>query len=396
MTGGAGRTVRIGIVFSTSNSYGTIGRELRDGALLAVDTVNADAAAGLRLEPWVIDPAGSLDAYRTGIEHMLASGVHHIVGCYTSSSRKEVIPTIEKFDGLLWYPSHYEGFESSPNVIYTGAAPNQHIVPLAEWAVPRFGTRVYCVGSNYIWAWENTRIMRDLVQDAGGSVARERYLGVGDTDMKAVIAEIRATAPDFIFSTLIGESNYAFFREYFRLGQADPRFAPARRPITSCTLCEPELLAIGPESAAGNISCSTYFASIDRGDNHAFTTAFRSRFGNHRVTSADSEAAYITVRLLAESLADAPAHDIGAVKQAAYARRIAAPQGDVWIEPANNHAWLTPRIGVSQPDGSFRIVSDSAAPCRPDPYLAFLDRRAASGANPGQVRTPQLRIVSRS
>ena len=389
-------TVSVGVVFSTSNSYGSIGRELRDGALLAIEAVNADPDASVTLRPWVIDPAGSLDAYRTGVEQMLAAGVRHIVGCYTSSSRKEVIPTVEKFDGLLWYPSHYEGFECSPNVIYTGAAPNQHIVPLVEWALPRFGQRVYCVGSNYIWAWENTRIMRDLVQQAGGDILRECYLSVGDTDTKAIIDEIQEAVPDFIFNTLIGESSYTFFREYHELGQRDCRFAAARRPIMSCTLCEPELRIIGVSNAVGHIASSTYFDSIDRAENRVFAEAFRDRFGRDRVTSADSEAAYITVLLLAESLRTAPANDIAAVKEAAYACRIAAPQGDVRIEPANNHAWLTPRIGVAQADGSFAIVSEAPSPCRPDPYLASL-----AGKKHGQRRVaapgaPHLRIVRRT
>jgi urea transport system substrate-binding protein len=389
-------TVPVGILFSTSSSYGTIGRELRDGALLAIEAVNSDPRIKVTLQPWIVDPAGSLDAYRSAIEEMLLAGVRQFVGCYTSSSRKEIIPVIEKFDGLLWYPSHYEGFESSPNVIYTGAAPNQHIIPLAEWALPRFGKRVYCVGSNYIWAWENTRIMRDLVQEAGGTILRERYLAVGDIDVAAVIEEIRSATPDFIFSTLIGDSSYEFIREYHNLSKKDLRFVADQRPITSCTLSEPELNIIGGSCAAGHIVSSTYFASIDRGENRAFTEAFRNYFGPHRVTSADSEAAYITVCLLAESISAAHPHDIAAVKQAAYGCRIAAPQGNVRIEPDNNHAWLTPRIGIAQADGSFLIVSEAAAPCRPDPYLACLAVGKTRQRATGETNTTHLRIVSRT
>lgn len=396
MTFGITNTVPVGIVFSTSNSYGAIGQELHDGAMLAIDAVNADSRTRIKLEPKAINPAGSLEAYRAAVEKMLAEGIRHIVGCYTSSSRKEVIPTFEKFDGLLWYPSHYEGFESSPNVIYTGAAPNQHIVPLAEWVLPRFGNRVYCVGSNYIWAWENTRIMRDLVQQDGGSIVRERYLAIGDIDTRAIIEEIRETAPDFIFNTLIGESSYTFIREYHKLGLRDIRFAAARRPITSCTLSEPELQTIGEANAVGHIASSTYFASIDSPENHEFTEAFRARYGQHRITSADSEAAYITVLLLAESLRTASTGDITVVKQAAYRCWIAAPQGDVRIESANNHAWLTPRIGIAQADGSFAVVSQAAAPCRPDPYLASLAGGKRGQDRPLAKAARHLRIVSRT
>ena len=111
-------------------------------------------------------------------------GLVHVVGCYTSSSRKEVLPLFEKHDGLLWYPSHYEGFESSDNVVYTGAAPNQHIVPLAEHLLRHYGTSAYCLGSNYIWAWENNKIMREAVQSAGGTVLAERYVPVGETRLR--------------------------------------------------------------------------------------------------------------------------------------------------------------------------------------------------------------------
>ena len=113
---------------------------------------------------------------------------------------------------MLWYPSHYEGFESSDNVVYTGAAPNQHIVPLAEHLLRHYGTSAYCLGSNYIWAWENNKIMREAVQSAGGSVLAERYVPVGETDFDGLIRQILDCRPNFIFNTLIGDSAYAFFR----------------------------------------------------------------------------------------------------------------------------------------------------------------------------------------
>jgi urea transport system substrate-binding protein len=289
------RSVPIGILISTSGPYATIGRELRDGALLAIEHVNASLREGLKLEPQIVDPGGSPEVYRSGAEELFRRGVRHIVGCYTSSSRKEIIPIVEKFDGLLWYPSHYEGFESCPNVIYTGAAPNQHVVPLVHWALPRYGRRVYCIGSNYIWAWENTRILRNLVHADGGTVVRERYVPVETTDISAVIEEIAEYEPDLVFSTLIGESSYAFYRAYHQLGRRDARFSPNERPILSCSLSEPELNAIGPEAAAGHIASSVYFGSIGHAENISFIKAFQDRFGSGRVTSADSEAAYIAV-----------------------------------------------------------------------------------------------------
>ena len=383
--------VRIGVIFSTTGPYATVGQELRDGALLGLHMANATAKTGKTFAPTVIDAGGSLDRYRETTEALLASGVRHIIGCYTSSSRKEIIPIIEKFGGLLWYPSHYEGFESCPNVIYTGASPNQHVVPLAQWALPRHGRHVYCVGSNYIWPWENTRIMRGLVQADGGRVLRERYLPIGSIDMDEVIAEIADLRPDCIFNTLIGESAYHFYRAYHRLGQRDERFLAARRPVLSCTLSEPELLAVGPAAAAGHLVSSVYFQSIARAENAHFTAAFRERYGAKRVTSADAEAAFITAQLLVASLRYADADDIQAAKHAAYACHIKAPQGEVWIDPDNNHAWLTPRIGRTNETGGFDIVWEADAPWRPDPYLTAA--APTVGSQPERRPAPTLRIV---
>jgi branched-chain amino acid transport system substrate-binding protein len=390
---GADRRVPVGVIFSTSGPYGTIGRELRDGALLGVEVANEEAAGALILEPRIVDPGGSLDAYRAATELLLGEGIRHIVGCYTSSSRKEIIPSVEKFDGLLWYPSHYEGFESCPNVIYTGATANQHVVPLANWALPRYGGQVYCAGSNYIWAWENTRIMRDLVQAGGGTILRERYLPVGSTDVGFMMREIEDLAPDFVFNTLIGESCYAFYRAYHELARRDRRFAPGNRPILSCTLSEPELLEIGFEAAAGHISSNVYFHALERPENAAFVRAFRTRVGACRVTSADSEAAYIAVRLLAASLREAGTDQFSAVKRAVYRHRLAAPQGTVWIDPENNHAWLTPRIGLATTEGAFDVQWEASEPYRPDPYLAFPPQQVAVVNGARRRGAPNLRIV---
>ena len=121
---------------------------------------------------------------------LVEQGLVHVVGCYTSSSRKEVLPLFEKHDGLLWYPSHYEGFESSDNVVYTVRHPNQHIVPLAEHLLRHYGTSAYCLGSNYIWAWENNKIMREAVLAAGGTVLAERYVPVGELDLDGIVRQI--------------------------------------------------------------------------------------------------------------------------------------------------------------------------------------------------------------
>jgi len=388
------------VVFSTSGSYRTVGQEMLNGVLLALEEVADTSAFGFRFEPIIRDPAGETAAYGRECEDILRRGdVRHVVGCYTSSSRKEVIPSIEKFDALLWYPSHYEGFESSGNVIYTGASPNQHIVPLLQYMLRERGNRVYCVGSNYIWAWENNRILREIVQVNGGTVLSEKYVPVGSTDVGSVIRDALSKRPDFIFNTLIGESSYAFYRAY-AAAQAPSRSGSGRVPITSCSLSEPELLSIGGAAAAGHIASSVYFQSIDRPQNRTFVTRYRARFGEAKLTSADAEASYVAVILLANAIRACGSSRVDEVRRAVYACRLDAPQGPVWIDPENNHSFLTPALGVSRADGDFDVVWRAEQPMKPDPYLVWFDvnsigrnRDGASGTDRAGDRVRRLREV---
>jgi len=382
--------IRIGLLYSTSGPYRTIGRAMLNGALLALEQVNADPALPFTLEPVVRDPGGRNDRYAELARWMLADEhLVHVVGCYTSSSRKEVLPFFEKHDGLLWYPSHYEGFESSEHVIYTGAAPNQHIVPLADYMLGKFGRSAYLVGSNYIWAWENNKIMREAVHDAGGEVVVERYLPVGETDVSAIVAQVLDRRPSFVFNTLIGDSAYAFFRQIRQAAAARGIDQPRLVPIASCSLAEPELIEIGADAADGHISSSVYFDSVAGTTNAAFVRAYRARFPDGGPTCADVEASYIAVQLLARALLRAATTDMQAVRTAILEGTLDAPQGRVHIDPDNRHCYLTPRIGVSNRRFGFDIIYQADGPVKPDPYLVWSERQQPAASAPG----PQLRVV---
>jgi branched-chain amino acid transport system substrate-binding protein len=393
--------IPIGLVFSVTGPYSAVSRAMLNGALLAIDEVNADRSQGFTLEPKFVDPAASLGGYRHACERMLKhDAVRHIVGCYTSSSRKEVVPCFEKYDGLLWYPSHYEGFETSSNVIYTGAAPNQHIIPLAQFMMREHGNRAYCVGSNYIWAWENNRILREVLTANGGDVVSEKYVSVGSRDVEHLIKDIVCHRPDFIFSTLIGDSRYAFVKAVQRLGERNSAFRGDRIPITDCSLSEPELLRIGPAASPGLIASSVYFQSIDSDRNNRFISSYQTRFGRQTVTCADAEAAYISVLLLAGALRKAGTSGIVAVREAAMGSGIDAPQGRVTIDPENAHCYLTPRLARARNDRQFEILSAASEPVKPDPYLVWLDpERLGRGVvfdhagRPAPVNRPTLRLV---
>lgn len=393
-------SIPLGVVFSVTGSYRTVGQEMLNGALLAVEEVNESSEFDFTLAPTIIDPGGDTAAYGRACEELLRDRtVRHVVGCYTSSSRKEVIPVFEKFDALLWYPSHYEGFESCNNVIYTGASPNQHIVPLLQYMLRERGRRVYCLGSNYIWAWENNRILREIVQAFGGTILAEKYLAVGSTDILHFIDEIRTVRPDFIFNTLIGESSYAFYRTYAEAGRRDSAVGPSKIPVTSCSLSEPELLSIGPEAAAGHIASSVYFQSLGGAANSRFVAQYRARFGERKATSADAEASYIAVTLLARAIREAGSVEIEAVKRALYGCRLEAPQGTVWVDPDNNHSFLTPALAISRADGQFETLWTAGEPVKPDPYLVWFDVNSITdtlGApQDGGLRRGHLRTVPR-
>lgn len=383
--------IRIGLLFSLTGPYATICRSMAAGARLAIEEVEADPALPFRFEPVGLDPRGQTAAYAEAARRLLVDErISHVVGCYTSSSRKEVLPLFEKHDALLWYPSHYEGFESSENVVYTGAAPNQHIIPLVEYLLRAVGRRCWCIGSNYIWAWENNKIMREAILGAGGTVMAERYVPVGETELEPIVAQILDARPDFVFNTLIGDSAYAFFRTFRRVARARGIDQPREIPVASCSLAEPELVEIGPEAADGHLSSSVYFESVATPANRAFVLAFKRRFPELGPTSADAEASYVTVHLLARALRDAAAPSVDAVLRAVATTTFDAPQGAVRIEPANRHAHLTPRIGLSTAAGGFRVIYESPRPVAPDPYLVWHEPREL--AQPRR-QPPSLRIV---
>lgn len=372
--------IHLGLIFSVTGPYSAVSQEMLNGALLAIDEVNADGRFDFTFQAHLRDPGAELDAYRAACEEMLRNlEITHVVGCYTSISRKEVMPCFEKYDGLLWYPSHYEGFETSNNVIYTGAAPNQHIVPLAAHMMETYGKKAFCVGSNYIWAWENNRILRELMVANSGSVTAEKYITIGSTDVRHLIDEIEREKPDFIFSTLIGDSRYAFVTAYHELARRNPAFGPDSVPIADCSLSEPELVRIGPEASRGLIGSSVYFQSLVSEENRRFVQRYKARFGANKVTSADAEASYIAVWLMAKALDKAGTSEMEAVRREVLGCTMQAPQGEIRVDPENAHCYLTPRLARALPGDQFEIFYEGSEPVKPDPYLVWLDPSQING-----------------
>jgi branched-chain amino acid transport system substrate-binding protein len=225
--------------------------------------------------------------------------------------------------------------------------------------------------------------MREALTQAGGEIAGERYAAVGERDLGALVALILDQRPDFIFNTLIGESAYEFFRLLRAMARARGIDQANAMPVASCSLAEPELPQLG-EAADGHISSSVYFSSVRTSENARFTAAWAARHPGLGLTSADAEASYVAVHLLARAIRKAESAEFGAVRRAAGEIAFSAPQGPVRIDPENRHCWLHPRIGRSTADGCFDILHESPAAVRPDPYLVW--EQSARSA-------PTLRLV---
>jgi ABC-type branched-subunit amino acid transport system substrate-binding protein len=375
-----------GLLISQSGSYGSVSRAMRAGALLAIDEINADPARNVSINPVAIDPAGQIAGYVDGARALIQEHrISHVVGCYTSSSRKEVLPLFEKADALLWYPSHYEGFETSENVVYVGAAPNQHIVPLTQHLLTEFGLRGWMVGSNYIWAWENNRILRESLTASGGTVLGERYFSIGETDFDAIVAQIIADRPDFVFTTLIGQSGFAFLNLLRNACKAAGINQSKEMPTASCSLSEAELPLIG-DAIDGHLSSSVYFSTVNSPENDRFIARWKSKFGVETHASADAENAYAAVHLLARAAERAGSAAFYDVREAVRGLTFDAPQGKITVDEENLHCWMRPRIGRSRTDGTFDIIKESPVSVRPDPYLTWSNDSL-------EVRGAKLRLV---
>ncbi|EZP54890.1 transporter substrate-binding domain-containing protein [Delftia sp. RIT313] len=361
--------VRVGILYSATGTTSTIGQSQLQGAQLAIDEINeAGGLLGRELVAVRYDPASTPARYAALAEQLIVrDGINVIFGCYMSSSRKAVIPIIEKWNKLLFYPTLYEGFEFSGNVIYTGAAPNQNSVQLADYMTSSFGARVYLIGSDYIYPYESNRIMGELVmQHPGSGKLGEHYLPLDATerDYAAIMQDIRARQPDFIFSTVVGDSTASLYRAY-----ADAGFNPQTMPIASLTTSEAEIAQMGADVAAGHFTAAPYFQSIDSPANARCLARLRQRLGDDCRPNLCWEAAYFQMHLFANAFRQAGSDRIGELLPHLLGSEFDAPQGRIRLDPDNHHTWLHPRVGRANAQGGFTIVRQATRAVSPDPYL---------------------------
>lgn len=362
---------RVGVLWSQTGVTAVIEESQLKGTLLAIEEINsAGGINGRELVPVIYDPRSEPANFARYAERLLARDrVTSIFGCYTSSSRKAVLPIVERRNGLLWYPTLYEGFEYSPNIIYTGAAPNQNSLKLAEYLIEAYGPRFYFIGSDYIYPRESNRIMRELLDVRGGKVVAERYvdLRAGPADFRPVIQEIRQTVPDVIFSTIVGQATAYFYQAY-----ADSGLSAKTMPIASLTTCEAEVAEMGFDVAEGHVTAASYFQSVDTPENNSFVTKFKGRYGDGEPTNMCAEAAYFQMHVFAKALTMTNTMDIDILRPMVLGSEFNAPQGRITIDHESSHTKLWCRIGRANRRGQFEIVKEPAIAANPDPYLVSL------------------------
>lgn len=359
---------RVGVLFSRTGVTSVTESEHFFGTALAIEEVNAAGGVlGRPIAPIAYDPAGDDAAYRALARELLTEDeVSVIFGCSTSASRKSVLPIVDRHNGLLAYPSMYEGFEYSENVVYTGATLNQNTFALADYLLQKYGPRVYLVGADYLYPRESNRVMRDLIESKGGEVVAERYipLDAGTAELEALVDEIERVKPNAVFSTVIGTTAREFYSLYAARG-----IDRSLCPIASLTMAESEIASIGWQKCTGHILAASYFQSIDSVVNRQFVRAYQTRFGADRNTSVWSQPAYVQVHLFAKALARVGSMDSSKLAAAMLQEEMDAPEGKLFFDENTRHIWVTPRIGVLGQDGLFEIVWEAPTAVRPDPYL---------------------------
>ncbi len=361
--------IRIGILHSLTGTMAVSEKPLVDAARMAAEEINAHGGLlGQPGEVVVADGKSDPDVFAAEAERLIEKGhVSVLFGCWTSASRKAVKPVVEKYRHLLFYPVQYEGMEQSDNILYTGAAPNQQIVPGTRWATQKFGQRVYLVGSDYVFPRTANIIIGDLINVAGGKILGERYLPLGSIDVAAIVEDIARKKPDVVLNTLNGDSNAVFFSALVNAGLSD-------LPLVSFSVEESGMLAWNGGQLTRHYGVWSYFQSLPGQGNQHFVSAYRARFGADRVISDPAEAAYAGVHLWAQAVQDVHSSEPGRVNPALLRQSIKSPSGIAAVDADTRHLWKMIRVGKVRADGQFEQVFASGAPLRPAPWPGYRTR----------------------
>lgn len=373
-------TVKVGLLHSMTGAMAISEQAVLDAEKLAIEEINAAGGVnGAKIEYIEEDGASEPSTFATKAEKLINQDkVATVFGCWTSASRKAVKSIFEDYGSLLWYPVQYEGMEQSPNIVYTGAAPNQQIVPAVEYLIEQGYKKFFLMGSDYVFPRTANMIIKAQVEAAGLEVVGEEYAAMDQTDFASIISKIEGSGCDVILNTLNGTGNVSFFKQ-----MSEKNYTSENYMTMSFSIAEEEVKTIGADILKGHMVSWNYYQTTDTPENKAFVEAYKAAYGDTRVTSDPAEAAYDAVYLwkaAAEKAGSFEVEDIlAAIKEGGIS--FTAPEGEVTIDASTQHLVKPVRIGVVGDDGLINAVSETE-PVAPDPYLKTYDWAVAANIQP--------------
>jgi urea transport system substrate-binding protein len=381
--------IKVGILHSLSGTMAISETSLKDVALMEIEDINAKGGLlGRKVEPVVVDPASNWPLFAEKSRELLQKDkVSVVFGCWTSVSRKSVLPVFEELNGLLFYPVQYEGEESSYNVFYTGAAPNQQAIPAVEYLMSDKGggaKRFELLGTDYVYPRTTNKILRYFLHSKGVADAdiNEEYTPFGHADYQTIVSNIKKFAAGkrtAVISTINGDSNVPFYKELGNQGMKAKDI-----PVVAFSVGEEELRGIDTKPLVGHLAAWNYFMSIDTPENKAFIQRWKEYVkahnlpgGDKRVTNDPMEAHYIGIKMWAQAVLQAGTTDVNAVRQAAGFQTVRSPSGfDITLDEKNHHLHKPVFIGEVQADGQFHIVWKTDGPIRAQAWSPYIPESA--------------------
>ncbi|MFZ9286306.1 MAG: urea ABC transporter substrate-binding protein, partial [Burkholderiaceae bacterium] len=393
----AGNTIKVGVLHSLSGTMAISETVLKDTVLMAIDEINAKGGVlGKKLEPVVVDPASNWPLFAEKAKQLVTQDkVAAVFGCWTSVSRKSVLPVFEETNALLFYPVQYEGEELSPNVFYTGAAPNQQAIPAVEYLMSKDGgsaKRFVLLGTDYVYPRTTNKILRAFLKSKGIPDAdiMEEYTPFGHADYQGIIAKIKKFASEgkktAVVSTINGDSNVPFYKE---LGNQGLKAKDV--PVVAFSVGEEELRGVDTKPLVGHLAAWNYFQSIKNGTNDEFIKKWAAyakakNIAGHKdkpLTNDPMEATYIGVHMWAQAVAKAKSTDVDKVRAAMYGQTFKAPSGITSkMDEKNHHLHKAVFIGEVQADGQFKVVWKTPGPVVADPWSDYI------AENKGKANVP--------
>lgn len=361
-------TVTVGILHSITGTMAISETGSVQAEKLAIEQINASGGVlGRQIEYIQEDGGSDWPTFAEKAKKLLVQDkVASVMGCWTSASRKAVLPVFEQYNGMLYYPTFYEGLEQSPNVIYTGQEATQQIIAGIDWvSETKDAKSFFLLGSDYIWPRTSNKIARKHIEKLGHKVVGEEYYPLGHTQFNSVINKIKLRKPDVIYAIVVGGSNVAFYKQLKAAGIDMTKESPL---LLTISVTEDEILGIGGENIDGAYACMKYFQSLDNPNNLEFVKAFKERWGDEIVIGDVTQAAYLGPWLWKMAVEKAGSFDVDKVREASPGLEFnKAPEGYVRIHE-NHHLWSKTRVGLAKPDGQYELVYETADLVEPDPF----------------------------